>query len=122
VVSIKSTLGHVMLNLYFCIRWDLWVMSSTPVCSRHETSTHNFLCLGGTGAVFIKSVLGHVTLNLYFCIQWDLQVTKCIMVRLWHEMLMHYFSCSGGLGAILEKGRRDTLCRTCVFSSCGICR
>jgi hypothetical protein len=23
--STKSVLGHIMLNLWFCIRWELWV-------------------------------------------------------------------------------------------------
>jgi hypothetical protein len=24
--SVESAMGHVMLNLCFCIRWDMWVM------------------------------------------------------------------------------------------------
>jgi hypothetical protein len=34
--------GHVMLNLYFCILWDLQVTKCIPVRPRCEMSTHYF--------------------------------------------------------------------------------
>jgi hypothetical protein len=45
----KNVLGHITLNLCFCILWDLRVMQCIPVCPVCETSMHNFLCWGGTG-------------------------------------------------------------------------
>jgi hypothetical protein len=42
-------------------------------------------------------------------------------VRPGRETLTHYFSCSAGSGAVSIKSTRDTLCRTCVFASDGIC-
>jgi hypothetical protein len=69
-----------------------------------------------------KSAQGHVTPNLCFCIRWNLRVTKCIPVRLGRETSTYYFLCSSGIGTDSIKARRDTLCRTCVFASGGICR
>jgi hypothetical protein len=37
------------------------------------------------------------------------------------ETSMHYFPCSSGPGEVSIKSARDTLCRTCVFASGGIC-
>jgi hypothetical protein len=37
------------------------------------------------------------------------------------ETSTHYFPCSGGPGEVSTKSAQDTLCRTCVFASCGIC-
>jgi hypothetical protein len=89
--------------------------------SGRETFTHYFWCSGGLGAVFLKSVSGHVTLNLCFCIRWDLRITECIPLRPGRETSAHYLSCSGGPGAVSKKAYRDTLRRTCVFVSGGIC-
>jgi hypothetical protein len=41
---IKSALGHITLNLCFCIRWDLWVTCCISVRLRRETSMHYFSC------------------------------------------------------------------------------
>jgi hypothetical protein len=49
VVSVKSLLGHVIANLCFYIRWDLWDRYHIPMHPGHKTSTHYFSCLGGTG-------------------------------------------------------------------------
>jgi hypothetical protein len=37
VVSLKSTSGHVMPNLCFCISWELRVTKCVPVLLLHET-------------------------------------------------------------------------------------
>jgi hypothetical protein len=42
-------------------------------------------------------------------------------VCLGHEASAHTFSCSSGTGTDSEKEYRDTLCRTFVFASSGIC-
>jgi hypothetical protein len=89
--------------------------------SGQEKSTHSFLCSGGLGAVFLKSVSGHVTPNLCFCIWWDLRITQCIPLHPGRETSTHYLSCSGGPGAVSKKAYRDTLRRTCVLVSGGIC-
>jgi hypothetical protein len=68
----KSTSGHVMPNLFFCILWDLRVTCGILVHLGCETSTHYFSCSGGTGTDLIKSALGHIMPNLCFCIQWDM--------------------------------------------------
>jgi hypothetical protein len=70
--SVESAMGHVMLNLCFCIRWDMWVMQCILVhpgggC---ETSTGCFSCSGRTGTDSTKSASGHITLNLCFCMQY----------------------------------------------------
>jgi hypothetical protein len=44
-----------------------------------------------------------------------------ILVHLRHETSMHYFSCSCERVQFEEKVRQDTLRRTCVFASGGIC-
>jgi hypothetical protein len=72
--SIKSASGHIMPNIYFFIRWDLWVTYCIPVLPGHETSTYYFSCLGRPGADSIKRVPGHVMPNLCFCIRCDLCV------------------------------------------------
>jgi hypothetical protein len=70
----KSLSGHIMPNLCFYIRWDLWVMSCILVRLGHETSTHYFSYSGGTGKDSTKIVSGHIMLNFYFYIRWDLQL------------------------------------------------
>jgi hypothetical protein len=59
--STKYALGHVTLNVYYCIRWDLWVTYIILLRPGRETSMHYFLCLGGPSVVSRKSVGGHVT-------------------------------------------------------------
>jgi hypothetical protein len=56
----KSASGHVMLNLCFCIQWDIrvMVMLCVLVCPGHEMSMHYFLCSGGPGADPRKSAPG----------------------------------------------------------------
>jgi hypothetical protein len=61
----KSTLGHVTLNMSFCIRWDRWVTLSIQERLGHETSMHYFSCSGGTGKDLTKSTSGHVTLKFF---------------------------------------------------------
>jgi hypothetical protein len=67
----KNRSGQLMSYLCFCIRWYLQV---TQCFLGRETSTHYFLCSGGTGAVSIKSASRQVTSNLSFRIQWDMWV------------------------------------------------
>jgi hypothetical protein len=86
--STKSTSGHMMQNMCFCIRCDLWVPG-------HEMLTHYFSCSVGPGVVSVKSALGHMMSNFYFCIQCDLWVRKCISVHLGCKTSTHYFYCSG---------------------------
>jgi hypothetical protein len=45
---IESTPGHVMLNLCFCIRWNLRVTLGILVCPGHEMSMHYFHAWVGT--------------------------------------------------------------------------
>jgi hypothetical protein len=120
-VSIKSAPGDVMPNVCFCIRWDLRLMKCIPLHQGQETSMHYFSCSSGPIVVFIKSVAGHVTPNLCFCIRWDLWVTYYILVRSGHETSTHYFSCLVGPMWFPKNACRDTLRRTCVFISSGIC-
>jgi hypothetical protein len=54
-VSIKSTAGHVMPNLSFCIQWDLLVTKSIPACPGCQTLKHYFSSSGWPGTVSIKS-------------------------------------------------------------------
>jgi hypothetical protein len=72
---IKSASGHVMLNLCFCIRWELWVTWCILMRPVRETSIHYFSCFSGTGTSLTKSASGHVVLNMSFSILWDLRVT-----------------------------------------------
>jgi hypothetical protein len=51
----KGVVGHVTLNLYFYIRWDMWVTVCIPAHPWRETSTHYFSCSGGTGMDLIKA-------------------------------------------------------------------
>jgi hypothetical protein len=91
--------------------------------SGHESLMHYFSCSGGTGTDLTKSAPGHVMPNMcFFCIRWDLRVTLCISVHPDHEKTTYYFSCSGGTSTDLKKAQQDTLRRTCVFASGGICR
>jgi hypothetical protein len=55
-IFIKSTMGHVTVNLCFCIRWDMWDTYCIPVHLGHKTSMHYFSCLGGAGIDSTKSV------------------------------------------------------------------
>jgi hypothetical protein len=64
--STKSASGHVMPNMCFCIRWDLWVTSCITVHPCHETLLHYFSYSGWTGTDLTKSTPEHVTLNLCF--------------------------------------------------------
>jgi hypothetical protein len=64
--SIKSALGHVKLNLCFCIRWDICVTYWIPVRPGLETSTHYLSCLGETGRDSTKSASENVMLDLCF--------------------------------------------------------
>jgi hypothetical protein len=96
--STKSVLGHVMLNLCFCIRCDLRDTKCIPVRSGHETSTYYFSCSRRTGMDSTKSMLGHVMPKLCFCIYWDIWVMQCIPAHSQHETLTHYFSSLGGTG------------------------
>jgi hypothetical protein len=64
-VSIKSALGHITLDLYFCTWWDLQVMQCIVVRLGEETSTHYFSCSRGPGTDSIKSTLGRVTLKFF---------------------------------------------------------
>jgi hypothetical protein len=47
VVSIKRAPGHITLNLFFCIRWDLWVSLCILVLPGHVMSMHYFSGSGG---------------------------------------------------------------------------
>jgi hypothetical protein len=64
----KNAMGHVIPNLCFSIRWDLWVTKCILVHPRLETLTHYVSCFGGPSAVFIKSASGNIMPNLCFCI------------------------------------------------------
>jgi hypothetical protein len=46
-VYIKIAPGHVTLNLYFCIKWDLPVTKGITVRPGHEMSTPYFPALVG---------------------------------------------------------------------------
>jgi hypothetical protein len=61
--STKSVVGHIMMNLCFCIRWDLWVKYCILV---RKTSTYYFSCSTGTSTNSTKSRSRHVTPNMYF--------------------------------------------------------
>jgi hypothetical protein len=121
-VSIKSAPEHVMLNLCFCIRWDLWVVHCIPVHPGHKTSKHYLSCLGGPGAVSLKGVLGHVTPKLYFCIQWDLWVTYCSSVHPGHEISMHYFLRLGGTIRLHKKCAGTLYTKLMFLHPVGSCR
>jgi hypothetical protein len=54
------------MNLCFCIQWDQRVTLCILLHPGHETSTHYFLCSGGTGTDSTKSVSRYITPNLYF--------------------------------------------------------
>jgi hypothetical protein len=43
----KSLSGHVILNLCFCMQWDLWFTYCILVRPGHETSPQCFSCWGG---------------------------------------------------------------------------
>jgi hypothetical protein len=95
VDATKSTSGHIMLNLCFCIRCDLRVTYCVLMHPGHKTLMHYFSCSGGSGAAATTSVSGHITMNLCFHIRWDLQFAKCVLVSPGHETMTHYFSFSG---------------------------
>jgi hypothetical protein len=61
--STNRARGHIITNLCFCIRWDLWVTYCILVCPGCESSVHYFSCSAGHGAVSVKSMSGHITLN-----------------------------------------------------------
>jgi hypothetical protein len=67
VASIKSALGHVMLNLDFFIQCYLRVTWCIPMRPGHKTSMQYFSCSGGCGAVSIKSAPGHDMPKVCFC-------------------------------------------------------
>jgi hypothetical protein len=84
--AIKSAMGHVSLNFYFCIWYDMWVIYYILVRSWRETSMHYFSCSSGLGADSTKSTLGHVMSNMCFasgvicgsCSSfWCVRGTKC---------------------------------------------
>jgi hypothetical protein len=57
----KSTMGHVVLNLCFCIQWDLWIIECFLVCLARETSTHYFSYSGQPSTDIKKRTRTHYT-------------------------------------------------------------
>jgi hypothetical protein len=95
-VSIKSTPGHVTLNLCFCIWWDSDASATQNVIAL-------FLKLGWdrygfdkkcTGIRYAELVFLHPVASVGGVVHSDAS-RACI--------LLHYFSCSGGPGVVSIK-------------------
>jgi hypothetical protein len=81
-----------------------------------------FFLLGWDRYRFQKNASRHITPHMCFCIRWDQRVMLCLVVLLRYETSTYHFSCSGGTSVVIpQKARRETLRRTCVFASGGIC-
>jgi hypothetical protein len=63
----KSVPGHVMMNLCFCIRWDLRVLYCILVHWGHKMSMHYFSCLSGVGTDSTKSASRDVFASSAIC-------------------------------------------------------
>jgi hypothetical protein len=59
--STKTSSGHIMWNLCFCIRWDLWLTSCIPVHPWREMSTHYFSFSGAWCGFHNKCARTHYT-------------------------------------------------------------
>jgi hypothetical protein len=68
-----------------------------------------------------KMCIGTRYAELVFLHQRDMQVTECVPVRPRHETSKHYFDARVGPVRIPQNEHQDTLCRTCVSASYGIC-
>jgi hypothetical protein len=62
-VSIKSTSGHVMSNLCFCIRWKMQVTLYISIHLGHDTVMHYFSSPCGTGTDSTETAPGDITPN-----------------------------------------------------------
>jgi hypothetical protein len=95
----KSVLGHVTLNLYFCIQCDLRGTWCILVHLRREMLTHYFHVRMGLMRIPKKHVreTSHRTCTFaYNAIYGSHNPYWCFRG---YEMLVHYFSWSGGPGA-----------------------
>jgi hypothetical protein len=102
--STKSAPGHVMPNLSFQIRLDLWVMSCILLHPGHETSTQYISCSGGPGTDSTKSATGQThDAKLVFLHLMGSVGTYCIPVCAGCETSTHYFSFSDGPGSVSMK-------------------
>jgi hypothetical protein len=117
----KKRIGTCSAEFVFCTN-GIWRSQSTFQCiwgTKHRCNI--FSCSGGTGNYCTKSAPEIVTPNMCFRMWWDMRVTECIPMHLRRETSMHYFHARMGLIRIPQKVHRDTLRRTCVFTSDGIC-
>jgi hypothetical protein len=123
-----------MPNLCFCIRWDTLhrtlVFSSDGICGscsgfrcfQDAKCVHNFSCSGGTDMDYHKKRAGTRYTELVFLhscrICESRSATRYVRGTKPQRAIFH---AQVGPVWIPQKARRDTLQRTCVFTSSGIC-
>jgi hypothetical protein len=99
----KCAMGHVKMNLSFCIRWDMLGHVVHCVLSAARNINTLLLMLVWDECGFQKKCAETHHAKLVFCIRWDLWVSLYIALRPTRNTSMHYFSFSFGTGSDFTK-------------------